>query len=52
MPDIKEPDERSERYFDMMRLNRNEVPSSYSSVDLGHVSPIKNQVISTFFIEM
>jgi len=38
-----EPDERSEKYFDRYRLSRNTVPDSYSSVDLGYVSPVKNQ---------
>jgi len=36
-------DERSERYFDQFRYSRASVPSSYSSVDLGLVSPVKNQ---------
>ena len=39
-----EPDVRSERYFDQFRLNRAEVPQSYSSVDLGLISPAKHQV--------
>jgi len=33
----------SERYFDRFRYSRASVPSSYSSVDQGHVSPVKNQ---------
>jgi len=36
-------DERSERYFDRFRYSRAAVPSSYSSVDLGLVSPVKAQ---------
>merc|ERR1719192_2080353 len=36
-------DERSERYFDRFRYSRAAVPSSYSSVDLGLVSPVKSQ---------
>jgi len=36
-------DEESERYFDQFRYNRNSAPSSYSSKDLGLVSPIRNQ---------
>merc|ERR1712198_483563 len=35
--------EESERYFDKYRYSRAAVPSSYSSVDEGLVSPIKNQ---------
>ena len=38
-------DERSERYFDTFRFNRGSAPASYSSVALGNVSPVKNQVI-------
>merc|ERR1712123_303571 len=36
-------DERSERYFDQFRYSRAAVPNSYSSVDLGLVSPVKDQ---------
>merc|ERR1712042_319882 len=36
-------DERSERYFDTFRYSRSAVPSSYSAVDLGLVSPVKAQ---------
>ena len=36
-------DERSERYFDKFRFSRASVPSSYSSVDYGNVSPVKSQ---------
>merc|ERR1719219_2185157 len=36
-------DERSERYFDQFRYSRAAVPSSYSAVDLGLVSPVKSQ---------
>ena len=40
-------DEASERYFAAFRADmataRAGVPSSYSSVALGHVSPVKNQ---------
>jgi len=37
-------DPRSERYFDSVRYSRGgPVPASYSSVDLGLVSPVKNQ---------
>lgn len=36
-------DEASERYFDKFRFSRSFVPDSYSSVDLGYVSPVKNQ---------
>merc|ERR1711962_1231958 len=35
--------EESERYFDQFRYSRASVPSSYSSKDLGLVSPVKNQ---------
>ena len=36
-------DERSEKWFAEYRLNRRGAPSSYSSVDKGIVSPVKNQ---------
>merc|ERR1712168_136609 len=35
--------EESERYFDLFRYGRASVPESYSSVDEGLVSPVKNQ---------
>ena len=38
-----EYDEASERYFDSVRMSRAEVPASYSSVDAGYVTPVKNQ---------
>ena len=37
-------DERSERYFSLLRESRESIPSSYSSLDLGIVSPVKHQV--------
>jgi len=36
-------DLRSERYFDSVRYSRSAVPASYNSVDLGLVSPVKDQ---------
>merc|ERR1712088_254168 len=36
-------DERSEKFFDAYRYNRQNVPESYNSVKLGNVSPVKNQ---------
>jgi len=36
-------DERSEKYFDRFRYSRAAAPASYSSVDLGNVSPVKDQ---------
>jgi len=36
-------DKESENYFDTFRYSRASVPESYSSVDRGHVSPVKNQ---------
>merc|ERR1712241_164028 len=36
-------DERSEKFFDAYRYNRQNVPDSYNSVKLGNVSPVKNQ---------
>jgi len=36
-------DQESERYFDQFRYSRASIPSSYSSKDLGLVSPVKNQ---------
>ena len=44
MPPVSERmSEESERYFDKFRQNRANVPSSYSSVERGLVSPVKNQ---------
>ena len=40
---------RSERYFESVRYSRAAVPASYSSVDLGLVSPVKNQVCKNHF---
>jgi len=37
-------DEESERYFDRIRMDRSYVPESYSSVDAGLVSEVKNQL--------
>jgi len=42
-PEEERVDEESERYFDQYRYSRATVPSSYSSVEKGLVSPIKNQ---------
>jgi len=36
-------DVASERYFDQFRLSRSSVPTSYSSVDEGLISPVKDQ---------
>ena len=36
-------DEASERYFDQFRFSRADVPTSYSSVEEGNVSPVQNQ---------
>merc|ERR1719474_1390161 len=35
--------EESERYYDEIRYSRSSVPDSYSSVDEGFVTPVKNQ---------
>ena len=40
---LSDVDEESERYFDQFRFSRASVPSSYSSVENGHVTSIKNQ---------
>merc|ERR1719318_2339836 len=40
---LNETDEESERYFDQFRYSRESVPDSFSSVDNGHVTKIKNQ---------
>jgi len=40
---LSEVDEESERYFDQFRFSRESVPSSYSSVENGHVTSIKHQ---------
>ena len=37
-------DAKSEKYFSKLREDRTSIPESYSSVDLGIVSPVKNQV--------
>jgi len=42
-PEDEKVDEKSERYFDQFRYSRSSAPDSYSSVDRGYVSPIKNQ---------
>ena len=42
-PEIKPVDARSERYFSSLLLRRDSVPASYSAVDAGLVSPVKNQ---------
>jgi len=36
-------DNRSEKYFDTFRYSRASVPRSYSSVDQGYVTPVRNQ---------
>merc|ERR1712054_39835 len=36
-------DDRSEQFFDKYRYSRASVPASYSSVDRGYVSPVRNQ---------
>merc|ERR1711970_17644 len=36
-------DDRSENFFDNYRYSRMSVPASYSSVDRGYVSPVKDQ---------
>jgi len=36
-------DEASEHHFDQFRYNRDDPPASYSSVDLGLVTPVRNQ---------
>jgi len=36
-------DPKSERYFNRFRFSRADAPASYSSKDLGYVSPVKNQ---------
>ena len=42
-PEIKPVDARSERYFSSLLTRRASVPASYSAVDAGLVSPVKNQ---------
>merc|ERR1719245_1670816 len=42
-PEVKPVDEASERYFDQFRYSRSAVPASYSSVDQGYVTQVKNQ---------
>jgi len=39
----QEIDEHSEQYFAQVRMDRSAVPDSYSSVDAGIVSPVKEQ---------
>ena len=39
-----EIDEESERYFDKFRFSRQSAPSSYDSLELGHVTSIKDQM--------
>ena len=38
-----EYDEASERFYESYQLDRSTPPASYSSVSLGHVSPVKSQ---------
>ena len=42
-PEIKPVDARSERYIASLLTRRASVPASYSAVDAGIVSPVKNQ---------
>ena len=42
-PEVKPVDEASERYFDLFRYSRSSAPASYSSVDQGYVTQVKNQ---------
>ena len=42
-PEIKPVDARSERYIASLLARRAAVPASYSAVDAGIVSPVKNQ---------
>ena len=42
-PEVKPVDARSERYFASLLLRRDAVPASYSAVDAGLVSPVKDQ---------
>ena len=42
-PELKPVDARSERYFASLLLRRDAVPASYSAVDAGLVSSVKNQ---------
>ena len=37
------PDDESEEFYAQYKYTRASVPASYSSVDLGHVSPVKDQ---------
>ena len=43
-PETWTPDERSERYFDTFRFDRSDSPGSYSSVELGYDTVVKNQM--------
>jgi len=42
-PELAPVDEASERYFDTFRHSRAAAPASYSSVDKGYVTEVKNQ---------
>jgi len=42
-PGMEPVDEKSERYFDTFRYSRGSAPASYSSVDLGYTTQVKNQ---------
>ena len=42
-PDIAPVDEESERYFSELLMERGAAPDSYNAVELGLVSPVKNQ---------
>jgi len=42
-PEVAPVDEASERYFDTFRHSRAAAPASYSSVDKGYVTEVKNQ---------
>ena len=50
--DLQEVDEQSERYFAMFRSRRGlDLPESYNSVALDHVSPVKSQVVDSRSVE-
>ena len=42
-PEVTPVDEESERYFDLFRYSRSAAPATYSSVDSGYVTQVKNQ---------
>merc|ERR1711976_19794 len=42
-PKVIPVDEESERYFDSVRYSRADAPATYSSVDKGYVTEVKNQ---------